>query len=129
LFGVLQRGMDRTSSDDEGDITHVQRPANLDRASTPRPPALARGVIRHLTHLSAGSDIPTAHLVAAHNGVGYGYIRTPEGDVFFDASAIMNLRFDQLAPNMTVEFSLDQAPYLRTSRVTVVAGEPAIQGE
>jgi cold shock CspA family protein len=84
-----------------------------------------RGVIRQLKHLSAGSDIAATHLVSAHNGVGYGYIRTPAGDVFFDASAITNLRFDQLMRNMTVEFALDQAPYLRASRVTVVAAKGA----
>jgi cold shock CspA family protein len=67
--------------------------------------------------------MPSTHLVSAHNGVGYGYIRTAGGDVFFDAAAVANLRFDQLQRNMTVEFALDQAPYLRTSRVTVVAGE------
>jgi cold shock CspA family protein len=101
----------------------VERPANLDRASSPQPPAAVRGVIRLLKHLSAGTDIPSTHSVSAHNGVGYGYIQTPEGDVFFDASAITNLRFDQLTRNMTVEFALDEAPYLRTSRIAVVADE------
>jgi cold shock CspA family protein len=112
--------MDRTSTDDEGDTTHVERPANLDRASGPQPPAPLRGVIRQLKHLSAGSDMRSTHLVSAHNGVGYGYIRSSDGDVFFDASAITNLRFDQLTRNMTVGFTLDQAPYLRTSNVTVI---------
>jgi cold shock CspA family protein len=62
-------------------------------------------------------------LIAAHNGVGYGYIGAAEGDVYFDASAVGNRKFDQLMQNMTVEFSLDQAPYLRTSRVMIVADE------
>jgi cold shock CspA family protein len=119
--------MDRTSTDNEGDTTHVERPANLDRASGSQPAALVRGVIRQLKHLSAGTDVPSTHLVSAHNGAGYGYIRTLGGDVFFDASAISNLRFDQLTRNMTVEFALDQAPYLRTSRVTVVTDGPGLQ--
>jgi cold shock CspA family protein len=118
---MRQPGVDKTSTYDNGGTPHVERPANLDRASSPLPPGLLRGVIRQLTHLSAGTDILSTHLVSAHNGVGYGYIRTPEGDVFFDASAITDRRFDQLTRNMTVEFALDQAPYLRTSRVTVVA--------
>ena len=121
--------MDKTSTDDEGDTTHLERPANLDRASSPPLPALVRGVIRQLKHLSAGADIAATHLVPAHNGVGYGYIRTPGGEVFFDASAITNLRFDQLKRNMTVEFALDQAPYLRTSRITVVTDEPGVSSE
>jgi cold shock CspA family protein len=121
--------MDRTSTDDEGDTTHVERHADLDRAPSPQPPALARGVIGRLKHLSAGTDILSTHSVSAHNGVGYGYIRTPEGDVFFDASAITNLRFDQLTRNMAVEFALDQAPYLRTSRIAVVADEPDVRRE
>lgn len=120
--------MDRTSTDNEGDTAHVERPANLERASGPQPPALVRGVIRQLKHLSAGTDISSTHLVSAHNGVGYGYIRLPEGDVFFDATAITNLRFDQLTRNMTVEFALDQAPYLRTSRVAVVTDESGSSG-
>lgn len=121
--------MDKTSTDNNGDTTHVERPANLVRASDPQPPALVRGVIRQLKHVSAGSDILSTHLVSAHNGVGYGSIRTPEGNVFFDASAITNLRFDQLKRNMTVEFALDQAPYLRTSRITVVTDDPPVRRE
>jgi len=129
LSGVRQPGVDKTSTYDNGDTTHVERLANLDRASSPLPPGLVRGAIRQLRHLSAGTDILSTHLVSAHNGVGYGYIRTPEGDVFFDASAITDLRFDQLTRNMTVEFALDQAPYLRTSRVAVVADEPGVERE
>jgi hypothetical protein len=106
----------------------VEKPANLDRTSSVRPPTRVRGVIHRLKHLSAGTDVSTTHLVAAHNGVGYGYIRTPEGDVFFDAPAITNRRFDQLRPNMTVDLVLDQASYLRTSRVTVVTSKP-VPGE
>jgi hypothetical protein len=107
----------------------VERPANLDRAFSPLSPGLVRGVIRQLTHLSAGTDILSTHLVSAHDGVGYRNIRTPEGDVFFDASAIMDLRFDQLTRNMTVEFALDQATYLKTPRVAVVADEPGVERE
>ena len=93
-----------------------------DRDSAPSLPATKalRGIIRQLRHLSAGTDVPSTHVASAHNGVGYGYIGTPDGDVFFDASAIKNLRFDQLARNMTVEFVLDDALYRRTSSVTVI---------
>lgn len=89
---------------------------------------LTRGVVRQLKHLSAGTDIPSTHLVAAHNGAGYGYIGTPEGNVFFDSSAVTDVRFDQLKRGMTLEFVLDQAPYLRTSRVTIVANVPGESG-
>ncbi len=88
---------------------------------------MLRGTIRRLVHLSAGRDVRTTHLISTHNGVGYGYIRTPDGDVFFDASAIENLPFDQLLRNMTVEFSLDQAPYLRASSVTVVLDHAVVE--
>jgi cold shock CspA family protein len=80
-----------------------------------------RGLIRELKHLSAGTDVSSTHLVSTLNSVGYGYIRTPEGGVFFDASAVTNVRFDQLKPDMTVEFTLDPGSYLRTSRISVVA--------
>jgi cold shock CspA family protein len=89
--------------------------------------AMVRGAIRKLVHQSAGTDIPTTHLVSAHNGVGYGYIGTPNGDVFFDWAAVKNRPFDQLASNMTVEFVLDEAPYLRASSVTVIADPARIE--
>jgi cold shock CspA family protein len=86
-----------------------------------------RGIIRQLKHLSAGTDVPSTHLIAAHNGVGYGYIGTPDGDVFFDATAIKNLPFDKLARNMTVEFILDNAPYLRATSVTVIPNRVGLE--
>jgi len=98
----------------------MKQSADLDNESSPPSAALVRGVIHRLKHLSAGTDVRSTHLVSAHNGVGYGYIRAPQGDVFFDASAITNVRFDQLTRDMTVEFLLDDAPYLRTSKVTVI---------
>jgi cold shock CspA family protein len=126
---VQQPGLGRPQTDEHGETTHVERPANLERTSSPSPPALARGVIRQLRHMSAGTDVPSTHLVAAHNGVGYGYILTSGGDVYFDAAAITNSRFDQLKQDMNVEFTLDQASYLRTSRVTVVDDEWDLRGE
>lgn len=71
---------------------------------------MVRGAIRQLIHLSTGTDLPATHLVPAANGVGYGYIATADGDVFFDYAAVKNLRFDQLTEGMTVEYALDQAP-------------------
>ncbi len=70
--------------------------AGQDRASDPKPSALMRGVIRQLRCLSAGTDIPSVHLISAHNYAGYGYTTAPAGDVFFDAAAITNRRFDEL---------------------------------
>jgi cold shock CspA family protein len=106
--------------------THVEESATLDRASD-RPSALMEGVIRQLRCLSAGTDMPSTHLISAHNYAGYGYIAAPAGDVFFDASAITNRRFDELKQDMTVEFTLDQASYLRTSRITVLSGQSGVQ--
>lgn len=80
-----------------------------------------QGKIRKLVHLSAGTDLPTTHLVASMNGVGYGYVASLNGDVFFDYAAVKNRRFDQLVNNMAVEYVLDDAPYLRASSVTVIA--------
>src|SRR5882762_7183862 len=85
------------------------------------------GTIRTLIHLSSGTDIPTARLISAHNTVGYGYIESSDGDVFFDYEAITNRRFDELARNMNVEYVLDKAPYLRASSVSVVSG-PKVTG-
>ena len=103
----------------------MERTAKLEPIASPKTPALMRGVILQLRHLSAGTDVSSTHLVASHNSVGYGYIHSPGGDVFFDASAITNLPFDKLMRDMTVEYTLDQAPYLRTSRIAVVADDRA----
>ena len=105
----------------------MEKPANLNRAASPPAPAMVRGAIRQLKHLSAGTDVPTTHLVSTHNGVGYGYIGTPDGDVFFDSAAVKNRRFDELARNMTVEFVLDEAPYLRASSVTVISDRAGVE--
>jgi cold shock CspA family protein len=82
---------------------------------------MVQGPIRSLIHLSAGTDFPSTHLVNAHNGVGYGYIASPDGDVFFDDSGLANLRFDQLKKGMVVEYTLEKAAYRRASSVTIVA--------
>jgi hypothetical protein len=55
---------------------------------------MTQGTIRKLVHLCNGTDLPTTHLVNAHNGVGYGYITSLGGDVFFDDAGLTNLRFD-----------------------------------
>jgi cold shock CspA family protein len=86
---------------------------------------MAQGTIRKLIHLSAGTDLPTTHLVSTANGVGYGYIESDAGDVFFDYSAVKNRRFDQLTKGMVVDYVLDQASYLRSSDITVAAHPPS----
>ena len=119
--------MDGSPPNENGGATHVERSANLDAVTSKSPATALRGNIRQLRHLSAGTDVASTRLVSTHNGVGYGYIETADGDVFFDASAVTNLAFDQLKRDMAVDFVLDQAPYLRASRVTLVVGEPGIQ--
>jgi hypothetical protein len=91
---------------------------------------MTQGTIRKLIHLCNGTDFPATHLVPAHNGVGYGYIQSLAGDVFFDDLGLKNLRFDQLQVNMAVEYVLEDAPYLRTSSVTALLDrKPTGQGE
>jgi cold shock CspA family protein len=104
----------------------VERPANLDTIENSATPGPMRGRISELKHLSAGTDVTSTHLVSALNSVGYGYIRTADGGVFFDASAVTNVRFDQLKRDMTVEFTLDPGSFLRTSRITVIVAEPRL---
>ncbi len=87
---------------------------------------MPQGSIRQLIHLSAGTDVPATHLVPALNNVGYGYIESVVGDVYFDYSAIRNCRFDQLRKGMIVDYVLDKAPYLRSSDMNITCGEPAI---
>lgn len=87
---------------------------------------MVQGVIRKIVRLSTGTHVPAACLLPAHNAVGYGYIQAAAGDVYFDYSAVGNLHFDLLRQGMPVEFTLDDAPYLRTSKATVLlVEEPA----
>jgi cold shock CspA family protein len=81
---------------------------------------MTQGTIRRLIHLCSANDFPSTHLVSAHNGVGYGYIKSLSGDVFFDDLGLTNLRFDQLKEGMVVEYALENAAYRRTSSVTVM---------
>lgn len=87
---------------------------------------MVQGTIRKLIHLSSGTDLPATHLIPSRNVVGYGFIGTLAGDVFFDYAAVTNRRFDELAKGMVVEYALDQAAYLRTSSVTVIADSPEL---
>jgi cold shock CspA family protein len=81
---------------------------------------MTQGTIQKLTHLCSGTDFSSTHLVNAHNGVGYGYIKSPEGDVFFDDLSLTNLRFDQLKKGMSVDYALEKASFRRASSVTIV---------
>jgi cold shock CspA family protein len=87
---------------------------------------MPQGTIRQLIHLSAGTDVPATHLVPALKNVGYGYIDSVAGDVYFDYSAIKNCRFDQLTKGMIVDYVLDKAPYLRSSDMNIARREPVI---
>jgi len=87
---------------------------------------MAEGVIRKIVRLSTGTHVPAACLIPAHNAVGYGYIQAAAGDVYFDYSAVGNLPFELLREGMSIEFTLDDAPYLRASKATVrLVEEPA----
>lgn len=90
---------------------------------------MVQATIRKLIHLSSGTDVPATHLVPGANGVGYGYIESVDGDVFFDYAAVKNRRFDELKMGMTVEYVLDLAPYLRSSDVTVVSDGACVPQE
>jgi cold shock CspA family protein len=81
---------------------------------------MTQGMIRRVIHLCCGTDFSSTHLVNAYNGVGYGYITSPEGDVFFDDSGLKNVRFDQLKKDMVVEYALEKAAFRRASSVTVI---------
>lgn len=43
-------------------------------------------------------------------GKGFGFIDTPEGDLFFHQSAVENARYDELHEGQTVEFVLGRGP-------------------
>lgn len=86
---------------------------------------MTQSTIRKLIFLSNGTDISATHLISTHNGVGYGYIATPEGDLYFDNLALKNRRFDQLHEGMAVEYVVDDQ-FRRASSVTVTNDGPIL---
>jgi cold shock CspA family protein len=77
------------------------------------------GRIKNLVHLSQQSFLPSARLVPDHNDQGYGIIEDDTGrEVYFSADSVESRTgFDHLHAGQRLEYTLEDAPYLRAKSV------------
>ena len=80
------------------------------------------GIIKKLIHLSQATYAPNTRLVPSHNDKGYGIIADEAGrEVYFPHDMVAGLHgFDDLRRGQQLEYTLENAPYLRTATVKVV---------
>ena len=85
------------------------------------------GTIKKLVHLSQQAHLPNTRLVRDHNDKGYGVIEDEDGcDVYFPHEVVEGRRgFDDLRRGQTVEYTLENAPYVRAESVRLVTVIPA----
>ena len=85
------------------------------------------GKINKLVHLSQQTYIANSKLVPGHNDKGYGSIDDEVGgEVYFLHDVVPGIHgFDDLRRGQTVEYTLEDGPYLRASVVSPVAEVPA----
>jgi cold shock CspA family protein len=77
------------------------------------------GKLIKLVHLSQQPCVLNTRLVPDHNDKGYGLIQDAAGhDVFFSHEVVENrFGFDDLRTGQQLEYTLENAPYLRASSV------------
>lgn len=80
---------------------------------------MATGKIKKLVHLSQQRHLPNVRLVPDHNDQGYGVIEDADGrEVYFPHEVVESRHgFDDLRRGQTVEYTLENAPYLRANFV------------
>lgn len=86
------------------------------------------GTLKKLVHLSQQRYQPNTRLVPDHNDKGYGIIEDADGrEVYFSHEVVENrFGFDELRKGQLLEYTLENAPYLRAASVKVAAGVPAV---
>ncbi len=79
------------------------------------------GKLIKLVHLSQQRYLPNTRLVPDHNDKGYGLIEDAEGrEVYFSHEIVENrFGFDDLRKGQQLEYTLENAPYLRAASVRV----------
>lgn len=84
------------------------------------------GNLKKLVHLSQQRFQPTSRLVPDRNDKGYGIIEDADGhDVYFSHEVVENrFGFDDLRKGQRLEYTLENAPYLRADSVRVAAVVP-----
>ena len=85
------------------------------------------GRLIRLIHLSQQTHVPSTRLVAGHNDKGYGIIVDAGGhDVYFSHQAVAGLHgFDHLRKDQQIDYTLENAPYLRADSVRLATTRAA----
>ena len=85
------------------------------------------GKLMKLVHLSQQSYSPNSRLVPDRNEKGYGIIEDGDGrEVYFSHDLVAGRRgFDDLRRGQMLDYTLEDAPYLRAASVTLAAAVPA----
>jgi cold shock CspA family protein len=85
------------------------------------------GKIIKLIHLSQQTCQPNTRLVPDHNDKGYGIIENDAGrQIYFSHEMVAGLHgFDNLRRGQMLEYTLEDAPYLRAASVRVARAVPA----
>jgi cold shock CspA family protein len=85
------------------------------------------GKLTKLVHLSQQRHLPSARLVHDHNDKGYGFIEdNDDREVYFSHDVVKNrFGFDDLRKGQLLEYTLENAPYLRAASVWVATMNPA----
>ena len=80
------------------------------------------GKLIKLVHLSQARFMPNTRLVPDRNDKGYGIIEDEAGrEVYFPHDMVAGLHgFDDLRRGQQLEYTLENAPYLRAATVKVV---------
>ena len=86
------------------------------------------GTLKKLVHLSQQRSQPTSRLVPDRNDKGYGIIEDADGqEVYFSHEVVANrFGFDDLRKGQRLEYTLEDALYLRAASVCVPPVIPAI---
>ena len=85
------------------------------------------GKLIKLVHLSQQTSSPNSRLVPDRNDKGYGIIEDAEGrEVYFSHDVVQSrFGFDDLRKGQQLEYTLENAPYLRAATVRLATAEPA----
>jgi cold shock CspA family protein len=82
---------------------------------------VSAGKLIKLVHLSQQRYLPNTRLVPDHNDKGYGIIEDEQGgEVYFSHEVVENrFGFDDLRKGQQLEYTLENASYLRAASVRV----------
>src|SRR5690348_2310827 len=100
------------------------RRQRLNRGHNPMP----IGKLIKLVHLSQQRSVLNTRLVPDHNDKGYGIIEDADGqEVYFSHEVVENrFGFDDLRKGQQLEYTLENAPYLRAASVKIAKAVPAM---